>query len=195
MGEHQKEAGRNVIAFLAGLGEVLGYAKRAEERMFPGEPNSPSLDLTWRLDNSVDFPLFIFEVESTANKSASDNALKVFSRTTPQFQKPLFFYHIFLDNSIGAERVDYLKKSFGSVNYDSFLLTSGGEALRLLTTILEQHQRLNQHLDLDSFLRFLLNQSVLEFSVHEALDWSIDIGYDRRPEPNFILTLESLIVE
>jgi hypothetical protein len=64
MGVHQKGPGVSVIALLKRLGETLGYYPKTEEPMFPGDPGSPDLDITWRRNVHARFPLFIFEVES-----------------------------------------------------------------------------------------------------------------------------------
>jgi hypothetical protein len=108
MGKHQKSAGLDVIKLVGRLGAALGYHVGLEEPMFPGNPSTPYLDVTWRRDRHAKFPLFIFEVESLPTKSATDNVVKVFSRRTPSFQKPLFFFHVFVEQPSDTGRIDYL---------------------------------------------------------------------------------------
>ena len=194
MGVHQKEPGVSVIALLKRLGETLGYYPKTEEPMFPGDLGSPDLDVTWRRNAHARFPLFIFEVESVSAKSASDNALKVFARKTPAFEKPLFFFHIFLDDSVGAGRIEYLKGNFDKLNYDTYLLNTKTHGFRLIKDILEQHTRLNSYFDLYSVIDLLQTQNVVNVSVPNVFNLLVESGYDRLAGADFLLTLESLIV-
>jgi len=132
MGTNRKEEGLNVIALLHSMGQILGYYSRGEELMFPGNPNSPELDVTWRRTEHAKFPLFIFEVESVSAKAASDNAVKVFARKTPAFEKPLFFFRIFLDDEVEPERIDYLTDSFDKLNDGTYRLKRDADNLRLV---------------------------------------------------------------
>jgi hypothetical protein len=194
MGIHKKGPGVSALAFLKDLGEILGYFPSTEEPMFPGDPNSPQLDLTWRRNADARFPLFILEVESVSAKTASDNALKVFARKTPAFEKPLFFFHIFLDDTVGPRRIDYLKDNYDKLNYGTYLLNAKADCFRLIKDILEQHIRLNPFFDLYSVIDLLQLQGVLNVSVADVFNLLLDSGYDRVNGANFLLTLESLIV-
>jgi hypothetical protein len=120
MGVHRKEPGRILISFLEDLGKSLDYHVSHEEKMFQGQSNSPELDLAWRNNPNAKYPLFIFEIESLAAKSSSDNAVKVFSRRTSNFEKPLYFFHIFVDDSIGEGRIEYLKENYDKTNYNAY---------------------------------------------------------------------------
>ncbi len=162
--------------------------------MFPGDPSSPDLDITWRRNEQAKFPLFIFEVESFPAKSASDNALKVFARKTPAFEKPLFFFHIFIDDTVGAGRIGYLKENFENLNYDTYLLSIQTDGFRLIKDILEQHTRLNSHFDLYSVIDLLQTQDVVEVSISKIFDFLVEKGHDGLTGSDFLLTLESLIV-
>ncbi|MCX5732771.1 MAG: hypothetical protein NTW68_00400 [candidate division NC10 bacterium] len=193
MGTHQKEPGLGAIALLKTLGQVLGYYPTTEEPMFPGDPNSPDLDVTWRRTEHARFPLFIFEVESLSAKASSDNAVKVFARRTPAFEKPLFFFHIFLDDSIGPGRVDYLSEHFDKLNYATYRLNTSTDGLRLIRDILEQHVRLTPCFDLYSVIDVLELQSAVKVSVVEVLNLLLEGGYDRTPGTDFLMTLELLI--
>jgi hypothetical protein len=194
MGTHQKEPGLGAIAFLKTFGHVLGYYTTSEEPMFPGDPNSPDLDVTWRRTERARFPLFIFEVESLSAKASSDNAVKVFARKTPAFEKPLFFYHIFLDDSVGSGRIDYLSEHFEKLNYGTYRLNTTTDGLRLIKDILEQHVRLTPCFDLYSVLDTLELQNVVRVSVVEVLNLLLEGGYDRTLGADFLMTIELLIV-
>jgi hypothetical protein len=194
MGAHQKEPGVSLITLLKQLGKILGYYPKTEEPMFPGDPGSSDLDVTWRRNAHARFPLFIFEVESVSAKSASDNALKVFARKTPAFEKPLFFFHIFLDDSVGSGRIDYLQQNYDKLNYDIYRLNTTTDGFRLIKDILEQHTRLNTYFDLYSVIDLLQTQDIVRLSVRDIFSLLVESGYDRVAGADFLLTLESLIV-
>ncbi|MBK8128763.1 MAG: hypothetical protein IPK53_07395 [bacterium] len=194
MGIHQKEKGQDVISFIAALGSLLGYAVRLEDPMFPGDSTSPQLDVSWRKDEHAKFPLFIFEIESEPTKSASDNALKVFSRKTLAFQKPLFFFHIFVEQSIGKQRIDYLQSSYDSSNYATYLISSDEDCIQLLFDILDQHFRLDSRLNLYELICLLENHQTVNTESDTLLQRLVEIKYDYFEHANFLLTLETLIV-
>jgi hypothetical protein len=194
MGVHKKKAGQKVISFLAALGDLLGYFVTLEDLMFPGNPASPQLDVAWRRDEYARFPLFIFEVESEPTKSASDNVLKVFSRKTPDFQKPLFFFHVFVDQSIGKQRIEYLQDNYDRSNYATYLTSSVEDCDRLIFDILDQHFRLDSRLDLYALISLIEGQDVLKTKSDKVLQRLVETGYDRLGHANFLRALETLIV-
>jgi hypothetical protein len=194
MGTHRKEPGLSVITALEAAARVLGYHPRREESMFPGEPSSPELDLTWRRMEHAKFPLFIFEVESAASKAAADNAVKVFARKTPAFEKPLFFFHLFVEDDIGSERVTYLTENFDKLNYGTYRLYLESDNLRLVKDIIAQHLRLNPFFDLYSFMALLQHHDVLRVSASDVLDVLLAADYDHAEGADFLLTVEMLIV-
>jgi hypothetical protein len=194
MGVHEKEKGRKIISLLAHLGNLLGYTVVLEDVMFPGDPASPQLDVTWRRDKHARFPIFIFEVESEPTKSAADNVMKVFSRKTPDFQKPLFFFHVFVEQTIGGQRIDYLRDHYDSLNYDTFLAARDEDRYRLVFDILDQHSRLNSSLNLYELIRLIETQDAIELKSNRVLEKLVEIRYDRLDHASFLLTLERLIV-
>ncbi len=139
--------------------------------------------------------MFIFEVESLATKASSDNAVKVFSRKTSAFEKPLFFFHIFLDASVGAGRIEYLKEYFDKINYEGYLFGSRSEHLRFLSDVLDQHMRLETYFDLYDVLDLIRKTEAFPISLTEALDLLKEREYDSLPDSDFILTLEAIIIE
>lgn len=195
MGEHQKEAGIKALEFLEQLGLVLGYYTRREEYMFRGIQNSPILDLTWRKAEQQAFPLFIFEVESTPEKSASDNAVKVFSRKTESFAKPLFFFHVFVEQKSDTKRVESLRDFFDKVNYGTYLLSEPSDGYRLLSEVIEQHLRIEPRVDIPELLKLLEKSDTLNIPSVRALEKLIECRYDLSDGANFIMSLEHLILE
>ncbi len=195
MGTHRNKYGVKTLKLLMDFGRVLGYYVKPEESMFSGNPTSPDLDLTWRFNKHAKYPLFIFEVESISTKSASDNVLKVFSRKTSIFEKPLFFFHIFLDDSIGASRIEYLKENYDKLNYDTYLLSNPNDVFRLIRDILDQTMRLTTYFDLFSTIEIFESQNVFSIALVDILGLLVDRGYDRLPESNFLPILERLITE
>ena len=194
MGVHIKQDTIQLISFLKSLGIALGYHTETEELMFPGNPNSPELDLTWRRGSSEPVPLFIFEVESAPTKSAVDNVMKVFARDTDRYVKPLFFFHVFAEQPIGAERIGYLKENYDKQNYGAYLVDEPEDQIRLLGDILAQHFRVARTLDLVSLIRLIEAPNPLSFKTIQLLNMLVELGYDALPESNFLEKLESLIL-
>ncbi|MCA1788651.1 MAG: hypothetical protein LC667_02010 [Thioalkalivibrio sp.] len=163
--------------------------------MFEGESSSPELDVTWRRHRDARFPMFIFEIESLATKSSSDNAVKVFSRKTSTFAKPLFFFHIFLDASIGAGRINYLKENFDKLNYEGYLFEPASERLRFFRDVLDQHMRLETYFALYEVLQLIRKAQAFPIPLTGALDLLIEREYDLLPESDFLVTLEAIIID
>lgn len=194
MGAHQKLAGLEIFDLLEHYGQTLGFYVQREEYMFPGSPTSPIFDMTWRRYPHEKSPLFIFEIESTPNKSTSDNAIKLFSRRTETFIKPLFFFHIFVSKTMNTDRIEYLKSAFDKLNYDSYLLTEESDHVRLFYDILDLYFRFEQQLDLLALLDLIASQSALQVSAPQVLDRLLQHGYDRLEDANFVSTLETFIL-
>src|SRR5215207_353250 len=137
MGEHRRDFVKKIIVFTRLLGEALGYFVTEEELMFPGSRNSPILDMAWRRNEAEKYPLFIFEFESFPTKSASDNALKVFSRKTDAYQKPLFFFHIFVEQKMNTDRIQSFREHYDRLNYGAYALSDESSHLTLMHDILD----------------------------------------------------------
>jgi hypothetical protein len=195
MGLHRKEQGVALLMLLKDLGRILGYFSTVEEQMFTGDSSSPDLDLTWRLNPNAKYPLFIFEVESTPGKSASDNAIKVFSRKTSIFEKPLFFFHVFIEDPIGKSRVEYLRDNYDKLNYDTYTVNDTGEQFRLISDILDQTMRLRTYFDLYSTIEFFLENKSLDVKPSGILELLVDRGYDLLNESCFLQIVEQIIID
>lgn len=194
MGIHTKPATVALVRLLETLGRILGYHVRVEDPMFEGDKNSPEIDITYRRSQSDQFPLFIVEVESADTKAASDNAVKIFSKDVKEYQKPIFFFHVFMQSPTESHRIESVKALFGKHNYDTYLLTEKTDHLRLLLDILNQHFRINALVDLHPLVKLLENQSSLEVSGTTILGELARQGYDKKPDASFMTLLETLVV-
>ena len=195
MGVHKKDAGIRVISFFEKLGQVLGYYPRKEEDMFPGIKTSSILDLTWRRNENEKFPLFIFEVESLPQKAAPDNAMKVFGWEAETYPKPLFFFHIFVNQTFETDRITYLRKQYDKYNYRVYRLTNEDDQSRLISDILSQHFLTEPTLNLYSLIDLLETQSVFKVTSFQVLTYLIERGYDQLENSNFLMELERLIAK
>jgi hypothetical protein len=194
MGSHRKQQGLNVIGFIHDVGTLLGYFVQQEEPMFPGTRTTPILDVTWRKRPNERYPLFIFEIESTPTKNMADNALKVFSRPTNAYPKPLFFYHIIV-NSVGAtERDNYLREAYDKVNYDIYLLSDPGSAWHLMEDIIAQHARMSDDADLAGLIHLIEQDQIFESMTQRMLNAFVELRLDSARHLRFIETLEEIIL-
>jgi len=194
MGLHKKDSGIQIINFLCKLGETLGYSIMEEEPMFPDEKNTPFFDVTWRLIATSRFPLFIFEVESDLVKSSTDNAVKLFSKKTPSYIKPLHFYQIYLSNQPSSSRVLTLKEMFDSVNYSLINIEDRQELFNFLTTVIEKHLQFNSNIKLDEIITFLLYHLNSD-EINKLLNWFLVNGYDKEKGLDFNCSLERMILK
>lgn len=195
MGTHQKSAGVEVISFLKDLGIILSYHVEEEEIMFPGNSTSPSLDVTWRKNRGDKYPMFVFEVESSATKSSTDNAMKVFAEKTKTFPKPLFFFHIFVKQNMKTRRIENLNRNYDSINYNAYLLNATSDSYQFMSDIINQHLRITSYLNLHGLIDLLENQKVLDVTSGQILNELLNLGYDKNEETNFIMELEQLIAD
>jgi hypothetical protein len=179
MGKHKLAAGAEVISSLVLLGKTLGYVTKEE---FPTEQTNrsgPVVDVAWLSDERQRFPIMIFEIESKASNSAAYNPVKVFGPPNEQFEKPLFFFHIFVTGGARTSRLKNLRSSFGTHNYRNYRLQAG-EIQALLKDILSQHRRLTVSLDVVSLVERLesiprFRPYISEVLVHaELLSFHVD---------------------
>ena len=194
MGIHKKNSGIDTINFISRLGEVLGYTVMKEEPMFPGEKNTPFFDLTWRIIPSSRYPLIIFEVESDLVKSSSDNAVKLFSKKTPSYVKPLHFYQIYLGDMTSSSRVSSLKEMFDSVNYSLINFDDHLEFYNFLISIIEKHFQFNSNIKLDKIISYLIDK-LSPIELEKFLNWFVDNNYDKDKELDFCCSLERMILK
>ena len=154
MPRHSLHTGIEIIDGLMRLGVALGYVAETERPVERGRPSPPAVDVAWMRGEGQNYPLMIFEVESRATNSAANNPLKVYGQPTDQFEKPLFFFHIFVTAGPETTRIENLRYHYGSYNYRAYKLDEGGGG-NLLKDILSQHRRLFRQLSLSLLLNEL----------------------------------------
>ncbi len=99
----------------------------------------------------------MFEVETTASAAMANNATKVFSKTSDELEKPLFYFHIVLSASDENERVRNLSALFGKHNYRVYVLNHAMSPLAI--DILTQHRRIRSTVDLRLVLRSFMAEA------------------------------------
>src|SRR5579872_6357089 len=122
MPEHKLQPGRTLIDGIVALGRGLGYYVRPESPVRKTGQNPPAVDVAWMSDEVQEFPLMIFEVETSAGNTIANNPLKVFGQPTDQFEKPLFFFHAIIESGTETSRIDTLRFAYGSNNYRLYRL-------------------------------------------------------------------------
>lgn len=147
MSRHQINRGVTLIDGISALGSALGYVVKQEHPVEKQRKNSSAVDVAWFREAWQDFPLMIFEVESKVTNSAANNAVKVFGQPNERFEKPLFFFHVFVTGGHDTSRVDALRSTYGSHNYRAYCFEKDDET-RFVKDILSQHRRLARDLDL-----------------------------------------------
>ena len=157
MGIHSKTPGINLIENLEILGEVLGYYVKPEYPVDKGITKE-AIDVAWFLEEGHKFPLMILEIESNATNASAANPLKVFGKESKKFEKPLFFFHIYINSGKNSAVIENLERQYGTNNYRVYQLKKG-EKLNLVKDILSQHRRIHSTIDLFEFLRALKSSS------------------------------------
>ena len=147
MPPHPLASGRAFIAARGDRGAALGSAAEREAHVERGRPNPPAVDVAWQDADGRGDPLVIFEVESRASNAAANNVVKVFGQPTERFEKPLFFFHVFLTGGRDTSRLDGLNETYRLHNYRTYQLERG-DATRLVLDVLTQHRRLAPRLSI-----------------------------------------------
>jgi hypothetical protein len=178
MPRHTLPAGRSAIDALEQLGKALGYVVVRELPIERRRANPPAVDVAWFGDAGQDYPLMIFEVESVTSNAAANNALKVLGSPNEKFEKPLFFFHIFLKGGAKSTRVATLRSAFGTHNYRAYKFTRS-EKRRLIDDVLVQHRRLRNRLESAPLIK-ALGAAVWEkdVSVSDVLDAVAALKFD-----------------
>lgn len=164
MPEHKLETGINFIDGLNEIGLIMGYHVQTEQPVDTTKLNSPAVDLAWFKEENQKFPLFIFEVESSASNGMAYNPMKVFSKKNEKFEKPLFYFQLVLSGGQDSSRINDLKETYGTYNYRIYRIKTQ-ERQCFLFDILEQHRRISQNLDITRLIRFLLESKWIEFDL------------------------------
>jgi hypothetical protein len=164
MPEHKLKKGIDFIEGIKELGNLLGYHVQFEKPISEEKNNSPAVDIAWYKEENQKFPLFIFEIESTASNGMAYNPMKVFSKKNEQFEKPLFFFQIVLKGGQDSSRIEDLKNQFGNYNYRIYR-TSEDEDKKLVLDVLEQHRRLSQDLNVIELCNYLIGSSWINIDI------------------------------
>jgi hypothetical protein len=175
MPEHVLPVGRELIAALGKLGEALGYAVETEFPIDREKPHTQAIDVAWMRDQEQRFPLMVFEVESTASNAAANNPLKLYSKR--QFEKPLFFFHVFVDAGRDTSRLQDLTEEYGRMNYRTYTLSHDGPEA-LVGDILAQHRRLTDRLDVVAFVETLRESCLNAADYHSVLVRTESLGFN-----------------
>jgi len=152
MGHHTLIKGKEIIDGILKLGKALGYVAKGEFPLEKASRNPSAVDVAWLSEENHDFPLMIFEVESRVTGAIANNPVKVFGQPNENFEKPLFFFHIFLSCPKDSKKIENLQALFGLYNYRTYDLSGTADHTRLIIDIVAQHKRLYQKIDLDGFL-------------------------------------------
>ena len=155
MGHHTLDKGKKLISAIVEIGKVLGYVAKKEFPIDKKRANPPAVDVAWLSDEDHDFPLMIFEVESKIVGAIANNPVKVFGLPNESFEKPLFFFHLFLNTPDISTKVDNLRNLFGLYNYRTYDLSKENEHTRIVTDIISQHRRLYKKIDLEAIIKIL----------------------------------------
>jgi len=154
MSTHKNPDTLALIEDLAMLGETLGFIIE-QERPISDRGNGPAVDLAWLGDANQRFPLLIFEIDTCSSNSSTYNALKVLAKDSESFEKPVFFFHIFMRGNDESSPIKDLQEQYRTHNYRVYRIGSNS-TLPLIKDVLSQHRRLFQSIDLYNLVRTLL---------------------------------------
>lgn len=180
MANHKLELGKELIAGISQLGNVLGYYVEEEfpvDTAICGEP--PAVDVAWFSKKGNRFPLFIFEVESKATNGMTNNPLKVYAQESSTFEKPLFFFHVVAQGGENSARPRNLEAQYGKNNYRIYLVGSVS-ANAFIKDVLNQHTRVRNDIDYLSLHQLLSSKLWCEKVTYpEVLMFSASLGLSR----------------
>jgi hypothetical protein len=177
MSGHRLEEGGRLIEAIRDLGRALGYAAVTEYPIDPSKASPQALDVVWMHDEDQSYPLMIFEVESRATNAAANNPLKIYSKR--HFEKPLFFFHLFVEAGRHTSRLDDLREEYGKLNYRAYNLKVG-ELTAFLEDVLRQHRRLSWRLEVIPLVEALGQPPFDRSNVHGLLAHAEKLGFNRR---------------
>jgi hypothetical protein len=187
MGRHILEEGKKMIAGIVSLGESLGYVVKEEFPLEKKPGNAPAVDVAWLSDEGHDFPLMIFEIESKVSSSVMNNPGKVFGHPNEHLEKPLFFFHIFLEGTKNSSKLDILHGLFGAFNYRTYELSKEDEITRLVIDVMSQHRRLYRKVNLENVIKTLDSEVWMPADIEKVL---ISLE-ERRFTANYLKTYAS----
>lgn len=178
MGKHSLDLGKNWIDGLVALGRALGYLPETEFDVAAEDEEPAPVDIAWLRSTDDQFPLFIFEVESTPSGQMAQNAGKVFSQETDLFEKPLFHFHLVLSGSGTSGRVRTAERLFGEFNYRVYTVANAEVAAQAICDILSQHRRVSDRLEIAALARCLDEGIWAEMDLEAVWMHAEAIGFD-----------------
>ncbi|MBA9085990.1 hypothetical protein FHR92_002462 [Fontibacillus solani] len=169
MGKHTLVKGKVVLRTLKELGEALNYHVESEFPVKKGI-NKQAIDIAWFIDdNDIKYPIMIFEVESYSANGSSANPMKIFSKPNDEFEKPMFFFHLFVDSGNDPAVITDLEHQFGRNNYRIYEIKKG-DLERLILDVISQHRRINYNININSLVEFLVSgRECEEFALNRVL--------------------------
>lgn len=176
MSTHSLSTGKEIIVALKTLGNALGYKVETEFPINKQKANPQAIDVAWMRDGEQAFPLMVFEVESTATNSAANNPLKLYSKR--QFEKPLFFFHVFAEAGRESARLADLIEEYGRMNYRTYSIRESGPE-PLLKDVLAQHRRLTAKLDVVALVNVIRETCLSGADCHAILTEAELLGFNK----------------
>ena len=186
MSIHKTLSSKKTIEFLCELGTAMDYHCIKEFPIEEGKPHPQAVDVAWFRKSNKRLPIFIFDVETSLSNTAANNTLKIYGKNTKKLDKPLYFFHIFLEpiSTSNSSRPDDLLGQYGNNNYNLYSFVEKSSQLELFKDILEQHTRVHDSVNFyDTMLAIFKNNSIL-IQVKEASNlirsfgMEIDLQYD-----------------
>jgi len=177
MAEHKLAAGVQLIEAIRELGDALGYYSRREHEIPSSSFPPPANDVAWLRDRLQTHPLMVFEVESKTTNAAAHNVTKVFGESGQN--KPLFFFHVFMEGKGDAQRIKELRILFGIYNYRAYALAEQ-DLTDLVCDVLSQHRRLSTELPVCDLIGALKHPAWATVNLDRILAHAEDLGFDER---------------
>ena len=107
----------------------------------------------------------------------SANVVKVYSKKTEMFEKPLFFFQVILEGGQNSSIVDDLRNDYGKHNYRIYRI-SLCEDTKLVIDILDQHRRLSERLNIVNLLMYLINSSNIKIDIEQISECIISHKFE-----------------
>jgi len=194
MPDHKLKSGIDFIDGINQLGLILDYCVQMEKPVDSAKLTSPAIDVAWFKGENQKFPLFIFEIESSATNSMTYNPMKVFSKKNENFEKPLFFFQIVLEGGQESSRIDDLVQTYGTYNYRIYRV-SLNESQNFLHDIIAQHRRIAQNLDITNLIKFLFISKWIDFDLKLLTNHIESLDFEKEWLLNCYISLSSHFTE